>query len=163
MITSVFVTSSPTAPFCPVFGIVRPFQRRMIAHAVRRVAVRHLPQQFAAIELDGGEHAVRRLHDRQPLHREPAGRKFRRALPPFRKPWLSTAAAGAPAPLRRLCDRARRIRCAAVAWSEHFDERLAATPRTYLMSENPGGGVTSECELMPAFDAGANATCVSGS
>jgi hypothetical protein len=31
------------------------------------------------------------------------------------------------------------------------------------MSEKPFGGVTSECELMPAFDAGAKAMCVSGS
>src|SRR5829696_5645293 len=38
-----------------------------------------------------------------------------------------------------------------------------ATPRTYLMSENPGGGGTRECVLMPEFEAGANATCVSGS
>jgi len=37
------------------------------------------------------------------------------------------------------------------------------TPRTYRISENPSGGVTSEWELMPAFEAGANATCVSGS
>ena len=32
-----------------------------------RVAVRHLPHQLAAVEIDGREHAVRRLHDRQSL------------------------------------------------------------------------------------------------
>src|SRR5436189_103469 len=37
-----------------------------------------------------------------------------------------------------------------------------ATPRTYLMSENPAGGVASVCALIPELEAGANAMCSSG-
>ena len=43
--TSVFVTSTPTLPPWPVFGMVSPFSFGMVAHDVRRVAVRHLPLQ----------------------------------------------------------------------------------------------------------------------
>src|SRR4030095_4787748 len=46
----------------------QPLERGMIADIVRRVAVRSLPEQFAAIEIDGGNQAVRRFHERQPLH-----------------------------------------------------------------------------------------------
>src|SRR5256885_9115147 len=38
----------------------QPFERRMIADVVRRVAVRHLPENLAAIEIDGGDRAERR-------------------------------------------------------------------------------------------------------
>src|SRR5260221_3318506 len=44
---------------------VHAAQRWMIADVVRRVAVRHLPDDVAAIEIEGGDRAVRRLHDRQ--------------------------------------------------------------------------------------------------
>ena len=45
------------------------FQRRMIADAVGRLAVRDLPDDLAAIEIDRGDAAVRRLQERQPLRR----------------------------------------------------------------------------------------------
>ena len=52
--TSVFVTISPTpdVPGLPGLRNVHAAQRRMVADVVRRVAVRHLPHQLAAIEVD---------------------------------------------------------------------------------------------------------------
>src|SRR5687768_9079577 len=70
---------------------------------------------------------------------------------------------GAPAPLAA-CAMARGESAAQQSPGPNTSTNgWPATPRTYLMSENPGGGVTSECVLIPAFDAGANATRVSGS
>ena len=34
--------STPTLPPCPVFGMFMPVEQRVVAHVVRRVAVRHL-------------------------------------------------------------------------------------------------------------------------
>ena len=67
--TSVLVTSAPTAPDWPVRGMVSALQRRMIADAVGRLAVRDLPDDLAAIEVDRGDAAVRRLQERQALRR----------------------------------------------------------------------------------------------
>src|SRR5262245_23169064 len=46
----------------------QPLERGMIADVVRRVPMRGLPEEFAAIEIDGGNQAVRWFHQRQPLH-----------------------------------------------------------------------------------------------
>src|SRR6266550_2956804 len=48
------------------------FERRMIANRVRRVTMRHLPHELAAIEVDCGEHSVRRLDERETLNRQAA-------------------------------------------------------------------------------------------
>ena len=81
-----------------------------------RVPEDRLPtlEQLAAIELNGREQAVRRLHDRETLHREPAGRKLRRTRHFFgshgrRRQLRSSRASG------RLRDCARRVRSATVA------------------------------------------------
>ncbi len=50
---------------------LQPFQRRVVADVVRRVAVRDLPQDLAAIEADRRDAAVGRLDDRQALDRQP--------------------------------------------------------------------------------------------
>src|SRR5262245_3686572 len=70
---------------------------------------------------------------------------------------------GAPAPLAA-CAIARGESAAQQSRGPNTSTNgCPATPRTYLMSENPAGGVTSECELIPALDAGAKAICSSGS
>ena len=51
----------PTLPLWPVRGIVMPFSSGMIAHRVRRLAVRHAPLDHALVEIHRREHAVRRL------------------------------------------------------------------------------------------------------
>ena len=104
------MTSSPTLPLCPVFGMFNPFERRVVADVVRRVAVRRLPQQVAAIEIDSGDQPVRRLDERQPLHVE--RRNLRRAWRGWRRSRqiLARAIAG--------------VGGAAIAWSPGFAERL---------------------------------------
>src|SRR5206468_6966829 len=47
---------------------VHVFEQRMVADHVRRVSVRDLPHEVAAIEVDRVEHAVRRLEERQTLY-----------------------------------------------------------------------------------------------
>ena len=43
---------------------IESLQRRMIANVIRRLAVRNLPEDFAFIEIDGADAAIRRLHQR---------------------------------------------------------------------------------------------------
>ena len=130
MMTSVFVTSEPDAAALAGLRNVHALQRGMIAHVVRRVAVRHLPHQLAAIEIDRGEHAVRRLHDRQPLHGQAAlaaGRRVRRRRPaPRAGGWRRLPAAA------RARGRARRHRRRSVARARRFPRRngCPATPAT---------------------------------
>ena len=71
---------------------VQPLERRMIADVVRRVAVRHLPQQLAAIEID-----------RRQARRTAASRSA--VLATFEP---AAGAAAAPAPRAR-CGRRRRL------------------------------------------------------
>ena len=103
----------------------------MIADVVRRVAVRHLPQQLAAIEVDRREHAVRRLHDRAaPARsvRRPEAQQVDRRCAGRRRGRRRRRCSGRRCRCRRgfgLRDGARRIGGAAVAGPEHFDERLA--------------------------------------
>jgi len=65
----------------------QPFQRRMIADAVGRFSVRHLPDELAAIEIDRRDASVRRLQQRQTLRRRVrvdgavVGRRRRAARP----------------------------------------------------------------------------------
>ena len=68
--TSVFVTSVPTLPGRPVRGMFSPFSAGMILDGVRRLAVRHLPEDVAGVEIDRADAAVRRLDERQPLNRQ---------------------------------------------------------------------------------------------
>ena len=122
----------------PVGGLtglrnVQTLQRRMIADVVRRVAVRHLPGDLAAIQVDRRDGAVRRLENRQaldervrPPQRPPP--RGRRAAPQPRR-GATPAARGSRRLRLRLRDRARRISGAAVARSEHFDERPAGDAR----------------------------------
>src|SRR5262245_27954801 len=49
-----------------------PAERRMVANVVGRVAVRHLPDNVAAIEIDRGDRAVWRLENRDPVDRQSA-------------------------------------------------------------------------------------------
>src|SRR5206468_812804 len=49
------------------------FERRVIADVVGRVAVRDLPEDLAAIEVHGGDRAVRRLQDGDAVDGEAAG------------------------------------------------------------------------------------------
>ena len=77
---------------------VQALQRRMVAHVVRRVAVRHLPDDLAAIEIDRGDRSVRRLEDRQAVDGEPAAAS--RRLPQAR-PRAGAAAPGAAAAAAR--------------------------------------------------------------
>ena len=44
-------------------------QKRMIADVVRRLTVRNLPEQRALLQIDRRDSTVRRLDQRQPLHR----------------------------------------------------------------------------------------------
>src|SRR5437762_4652565 len=91
----------------------------MVADVVRRIAVRDLPHQLATIEVDGREDSVRRLGDRESLYCEAAAAGRRRI-------------GGRAGRGRRCCRRrrpGRRIRGAAVAWTEHLAELLTAETR----------------------------------
>ena len=88
----------------------------MVANVVGGVAVRHLPHELAAIEIDRRQHAVRRFHDRQSLHREAGARTVGR-LPSRRGQRLLL--------LRPL----RRVGRAAVARPHHLTEFLSRKPR----------------------------------
>ena len=86
---------------------VQAFKSRVVSDVIRRVAVRHLPDNLATIKIDRSESAVRRLHHRQSLDAEgDPGRRWRRGR--FR---------------RRLRWGTRRIGGAAVARTHDFRER----------------------------------------
>ena len=67
-ITRVLVTSKPDAARLAGVGNVHALQSGMIANRIGRLAIRHLPLDVAAIEIDRRDYRVRRLHDRKPLH-----------------------------------------------------------------------------------------------
>ena len=107
----------------------------MVADVVGRVAVRRLPHDFAAIEIDRREQTVGRLDDRQALHVQAGGCGDCRLLDETgSRGWRGRASRFS----RALCG-ARRVGGAAVTGSEDFPERLSADPETYRMSENPAG------------------------
>src|SRR5688500_7210627 len=60
------------APWTPRTRNVHAFERRVITNVVGRLAMRNLPHDLAPVEVDGGNARVRRLDDRQPLHRHRA-------------------------------------------------------------------------------------------
>ena len=120
-----------------------PLQRRVIADRVRRVAVRHLPHQLAVVEIDRGEHAVRRLDERQTLHGQAAAaaacrrrrRRRRRAAP------RRGAAAAARRRVRRgraAAAALRRVGRAAEARAFALDERLPRGARDVADVGEPG-------------------------
>src|SRR4051812_32787429 len=47
-------------------------ERRVVAHRVRRFAVRHLPLHVPLVEIDRGKDTVGRLEDREALDRQAA-------------------------------------------------------------------------------------------
>ena len=69
-ITSVLVTSTPMWPARPVRGMVTPLSAGWLPDVVGRFAVRDLPHHLALVQIDRGDAAVRRLHERQALHRQ---------------------------------------------------------------------------------------------
>ena len=141
--TSVLVTTRPTLPRLSGLRDRHPLQRRMVAHRVRRVAVRHLPHQLALVEIDRRQHAVRRLHERQTLrpgrrHRlRPAERgAARRAAArrcSRRRAARTTAALGRAAPLRARRAAARPPRCRTRVLRDR-GTGVPSTPETYRMS-----------------------------
>ena len=136
----------------------------MIADVVGRLAVRHLPDHLASIEVDRRQQSVRRLHERQPIdeHRiagRSGGRRVARG---------GCRAAPASAALGRwswrLCPALRRVGGAAEARAFALDERLAG--RSHDVSDvraNSFGGSIRPIGASAALDAGANTVCVSGS
>ena len=128
----------------------------MIADVIRRVAVRHLPDDLAAIEIDRGDRAVGRLEDRH-ARRRAARRRHRRrrsgaaaavgrAAPPAREARPPPHAAPRPAP------RARGESAAQQSPGPRTSVNgRPAMPETYLMSEKFGGGGTSDPDVMPTL------------
>ena len=82
-------------PWRPVRGMVEALERRMVLDVVGRVAVRDLPGERALVQIERGDASVRRLDERQPLHRQVAAA--------FAAAATATAAAGRrpPEPARR--------------------------------------------------------------
>ena len=112
--TSVFVMTRPTLPLWPGPRDVHALQQRVIAHRVRRLAVRHAPLDRALVEIDRREHAVRRLQDRQPLHVETGA-------------FAAAATAAAPAATAR--SGRRRGRRGARAWPAVVGAACCVPPR----------------------------------
>ena len=120
----------------------------MVANAVGRVAVRYLPQQFAAIEMDRREHAVGRLHHRQALHRQPAG-------------WFDVPATFAVAGWQAGVPDSRASAACAIARGESAAQQSPGpntstngwplTPRTYRISENPCGRRDERVRVEPGI------------
>ena len=67
----------------------QPFERRVIPDVVRRFAVGDLPHELALVQIDRGDPAVRRLHQRQPLDAQ---------RPPPSPPAAAARPAPSPAP-----------------------------------------------------------------
>src|SRR5437764_181033 len=49
---------------------IETLQSRVVANVVWCFTIRHLPLEFALIHIEGGNHRVRRLHDRQTLDQQ---------------------------------------------------------------------------------------------
>ena len=139
--SSVLVTSVPDVVARPAERRkVQTLERRMIADVVRRRAERHLPAEFALVEIDGGDPAVGRLDQRQALHGEPAAAATFAAAaaaadrpPPLPRCAAPATAAGAPAP-----------RCAGARTGAAGRRAPDSTvPWKYGRSDAPGGGGTS--------------------
>src|SRR5262249_31663125 len=96
----------------PGLGNVDAFECCVIANVVGRVAVRRLPFQLALVEIDGCEHAVRRLRNGYSIdgQREADPRRNRASSP------------GETCPFGGL----RRLGRAAVAWPKNLPELTSA-------------------------------------
>ena len=60
----------------PVRGMFSPLSAGLVPDLIRRFAVRDLPGDVALVEIDRGDAAVRRLDQRQALHRQAGGPPF---------------------------------------------------------------------------------------
>src|SRR5262249_48044865 len=92
----------------------------MISYQIRRVTVRHLPDQVAFVEIDCRQQPVRRLENRETLYKGAslggASRSARRR---------GCGCLGCPSASARL----RVIGSAAVTWTFAYSKRLSCSPR----------------------------------
>ena len=127
-----------------------PFERRMIAHVVGCVAVRRLPQQIAAIEIDCRDQAMRQPDGRRGPARSTVEAATR--VPAARARWAGQIVARA----------IPGIGGTAVAGSPGLAERRARDSATYRIVENSRRRPASSA-VIAALATGAYAMCVSGS
>ena len=144
-------------PACPVLGMLSPLSAGLLRISVRRIAMRHLPHEISAVQIDSGENTIGRLDERQTIHV-----RGRPAAPRAHPPWRCLCHDGVQ-PLLGRAD-LRRIGSGAEAGAFIDPELLASRslqgnecpsiPRRRL--DQPHGDT-------PAFAAGAKTMWVSGS
>ena len=115
-------------PFEPAGSRNRqPFERRVVAHGVRRLAVGDLPDDLPLAEIDRRDASPWRFDERQPLDREPAAAALALAVAVVRAPARPPPARPAPPG----CDRRAGRRRSGGAGAD-------AVPWMYSMSDRSG-------------------------
>ena len=66
----------------------------MIAHIIRRVAMRYLPDNLAAIEIDRRKYTIRWFENGQPLHRQTGIENRIRGVWTTNRSWLPSHSPG---------------------------------------------------------------------